>query len=169
MEQITVKKTVVGGLCTSCGVCVGICPKNCICWERDKGLYLPYINPEQCVSCGLCASVCPGLGHSYEVKSNPIDAVTGEYLECCNAWSKDPQVRHVSASGGVVTTLVKTLLKTGSYDSVFCLDTYISNQNNHVVKRQLSVCICINMWNTKSRFHIFSAIAVIREPNICIG
>ena len=124
MEQITVKKTVDGGLCTPCGACAGVCPKNCICWERDKGLYLPHINPEQCVSCGLCASVCPGLGHTYETKRSPKETVTGEYLECCNAWSRDPQVRHISASGGVVTTLVKTLLEQGIYNSVFCLDTY---------------------------------------------
>ena len=124
MEQITVSKTADAGLCTSCGVCKGICPRECIHWKQRDGLYIPQIDTEKCVNCGLCAHVCPGLGHSYETQKDPAATVTGKILSCCNAWSRDARQRHVSASGGVVSTMVEALLSAQLYDSVFCLDSY---------------------------------------------
>ena len=50
--------------------------------------------------------------------------MTGPVLECFNACSKDPELRHVSASGGVVSTMIRELLSTGLYDGASCLDTY---------------------------------------------
>ena len=124
MEQTTVKKTTDFGLCTSCSSCKGICPRDCIHWISKDGMFLPEIDKDACISCGLCASVCPGLGHSYEPREDAAETVTGQYLACFNAWSKDPNIRHTGASGGVITTMVKMLLEQGLYDSVFCLDTY---------------------------------------------
>lgn len=124
MERATVSKTVDSGLCTGCGVCAGICPRGCIGWKLRDGIHQPQIDPEACVRCGLCAAVCPGLGHRYAPAGDAVTTVTGPVRACFNAWSRDAQVRHVSASGGVVTTLVRSLLDTGAYDSVFCLDSY---------------------------------------------
>lgn len=120
----TVNATVENKLCISCGVCKGICPQNCISFRREHGMYYPAIDSDKCISCGLCADVCPGLGHEYSSKESASDTVTGEAIACFNAWSKDPTLRHVSASGGVVSTIVKTLLENGQYDAVFTLDTY---------------------------------------------
>lgn len=124
MEYITVSTTVQSKLCTSCGICKGICPKQCISWSRDDGLYLPHIDNEQCIHCGLCASVCPGLGHVYKTEKDAVTTVTGQAMQCFNAWSKDPEVRHNAASGGVVSTLIGTLLTAGAYDVAFCVDSY---------------------------------------------
>ena len=124
MERATVSKTVESGLCTGCGVCAGICPRGCIGWKLRDGIHQPQIDPEACVRCGLCASVCPGLGHRYEPAGDAVTTVTGPWLAAFNAWSRDAQVRHISASGGVVTTMVRSLLESGRYDSVFCLDSY---------------------------------------------
>lgn len=71
----------------------------------------------------MCVSVCPGLGHAYESRE-AVSAVTGTVLACFNAWSRDAHLRHISASGGVVSTMVESLLLERLYDSVFCLDTY---------------------------------------------
>ena len=120
----TIHATVEKHLCISCGVCKAICPKACIHWEKDEGMYLPRIDDRLCVNCGLCASVCPGIGHSYAAKETAPETVTGEVLKCFNAWSKDPQLRHVSASGGVISTLIRELLQKGMYDGAFCLDSY---------------------------------------------
>lgn len=120
----TVASTVQKGLCCSCGVCSGICPKNCISFRREDGLFLPVIDEAVCVGCGLCAELCPGLGHPYEPKGTAEATITGEYLACFNAWSRDEKVRHVSASGGVISTLIPALLRQGRYDGAFCLDSY---------------------------------------------
>ena len=124
MEQKTVSMTVQAGLCCGCGVCKGICPKECISWNKKDGLYVPQMDEQLCVHCGLCASVCPGLGHTYQTAGTAAATVTGPVLECFNAWSKDPELRHVSASGGVVSTIIRELLVSGAYDGAFCLDSY---------------------------------------------
>lgn len=124
MEQKTVSMTVQAGLCCGCGICKGICPKECISWNKKDGLYVPQMDEQLCVHCGLCASVCPGLGHTYETAEAAAATVTGPVLECFNAWSKDPELRHVSASGGVVSTIIRELLVSGAYDGAFCLDSY---------------------------------------------
>ena len=124
MNRMTVAYTAEHNLCCGCGICKGICPKACISWKRENGLYLPRIEESQCIHCGLCANVCPGLMHHYEPGETAMETVTGTVLECCNAWSKDTQLRHVSASGGVVSTIIRELLATGQYDGAFCLDSY---------------------------------------------
>ncbi len=124
MVSKTVQFTTENNLCCGCGVCAGICPKSCISWERKDGLYLPRIDEEKCVNCGMCAAVCPGLGHVYEPQETAVETVTGSVMESCNAWSKDAALRHVSASGGVISTMIRALLTGGIYDGAFCLDTY---------------------------------------------
>jgi formate hydrogenlyase subunit 6/NADH:ubiquinone oxidoreductase subunit I len=43
-------------LCTGCGLCVAVCPTNCLAMLG----HLPCLpRPRDCVSCGLCAAVCP--------------------------------------------------------------------------------------------------------------
>lgn len=123
MEK-TVNETRRADLCCGCGVCKGICPRGCISWERKNGLYVPRIDAAACVDCGLCAAVCPGLGHRYEPAATAEETVTGPVLAAYNAWSRDPELRHVSASGGVVSAMIRQLLAAGRYDGAFCLDSY---------------------------------------------
>lgn len=112
------------GLCCSCGICKGVCPKNCITFRRKDGMFLPVIDEAACVSCGLCTTLCPGLGHRYEPAATAEETVTGPVQAAFNAWSRDPELRHVSASGGVVSTIIRELLASGMYDGAFCLDSY---------------------------------------------
>lgn len=114
------KKT---GLCCSCGICKNICPKNCIEYQREKGMYVPVIDNNTCIHCGICTEVCPGIHETYEY-SNPKDAVIGNVLRSFNAWSKDPEIRHASASGGCISTIVSELLKKDVYDVAFMVNTY---------------------------------------------
>ncbi len=131
MERTTITNTVDAGLCSGCGICAGACPGSCIAWEKRSGMYLPRIDESLCTQCGLCAGVCPGLGHRYAPAADDLAAITGPVLESYNAWSRDEALRHISASGGVVTTLVQALLEQGRYDSVFCLDTYDYREQLH--------------------------------------
>lgn len=118
-----VKFTANVGLCCSCGLCKNICPKRAINYIRSGGMYLPVVDSCKCVSCGLCTKVCPGLGTDYP-NEDGLNAVYGTYKALYNAWSRNAEIRHISASGGVVSTLVQELLRQKYYDVAFCVDTY---------------------------------------------
>ena len=42
-------------LCTGCGTCIDICPKNAIVMQDDKA----YIQENLCKNCKKCVRVCP--------------------------------------------------------------------------------------------------------------
>lgn len=124
---MNVKENAINGLCCSCGICKSVCQSHAISYIRDKGMYVPQIDQALCNECGLCAKVCPGFCQDYQQNGKDVPllvAAEGEYIECFNAWSNDPDIRHNSASGGVVTTLIQTLLDNDCYDVAFCIDTY---------------------------------------------
>ncbi len=72
--------------CTACGICVKVCPPQCIWIERatDPETGKPKREPAQfhidlsiCMSCGFCAEFCPSdaikMGHDYEVAAYKRD------------------------------------------------------------------------------------------------
>ena len=119
----TIAFTTELNLCSGCGVCAGVCPKGCIEWKFKDGFYQPEIDRDACISCGLCGKACPGLGHDF-AELPEREAVKGAILFCRNAWSRDPAIRHVSASGGTVSVMVKSLLQKKIYDDAFLVDSY---------------------------------------------
>ena len=44
-------------LCTGCGICAKICPKDCIRMNEHGIAYLAY--PEDCALCVFCEMDCP--------------------------------------------------------------------------------------------------------------
>lgn len=125
MNLQSIKITTELNLCISCGVCKAVCPKKCISFQKINGMYQPSTNADECISCSLCKVVCPGLRHNYdEVNKGDKKKIIGNILDTYNAWSLDKDVRHHSASGGVVSTMVKQLLMNEIYDTAFCLDSY---------------------------------------------
>ena len=49
-------------LCKGCGLCIVKCPKKCLNWSKEVGLYqTPCVepNPDDCIACGMCALTCP--------------------------------------------------------------------------------------------------------------
>lgn len=123
MCKSTVELTKIAGICCSCGICKTICPKSCIEYKREDGMYYPVVDNENCIRCGLCYDICPGVAHNYSV-SDPIKAITGESVAACNAWSNNEEIRHNSASGGCISSLIVSLLELNEYDVATVLDTY---------------------------------------------
>jgi len=43
-------------LCTGCGICVAVCPTDCMAMQGP----LPWLpRPADCIRCALCVLVCP--------------------------------------------------------------------------------------------------------------
>lgn len=108
-------------LCTSCGACEGICPKNAIKMVINQfGIYQPEINPLRCDNCGICVKVCPG--HEFNYYDNclfihsalPELAGLGNYKALFAGHTTDLEILDIGQSGGFVSSLL-----------CFCLDQKI--------------------------------------------
>lgn len=92
-------------LCTGCGACATICPRECIRMIPDgEGFLRPVVDTQACVSCGCCQKVCPII----ESPGIPNEA-TIAYASI----NTDEQVRYSSTSGGVFSLLCCWVLKRG--------------------------------------------------------
>lgn len=134
MKSTVLESTVKRGLCTSCGICSVVCPKQCIEYRLLSGQYLPQIDDKTCVSCGKCADVCSNSVTDFEDISKPIPKIeqlfTGNIRAVYNLASKSADILKEATSGGAVTTIIKYLLENNIYDIAFLVDTF---QYDHFV------------------------------------
>lgn len=117
-----IDRTTEDGLCTSCGVCAAVCPVSCIRFERRSETYLPVIDHDKCILCGKCLRVCPGYSYTYGTG-------TGREPACFSVQAKDKKLLKHASSGGLVTAMVRKLLRDGQYHMAFLvLDYNYANQ-----------------------------------------
>lgn len=96
------KEICSASICTACGACENICPKQCVERIEDTS-YFHMVKGNGCVHCGLCEAVCP---MKREAELNyPIHAYA--------AWSMDDTERKTSASGGVAAALYRYAIQEG--------------------------------------------------------
>jgi coenzyme F420-reducing hydrogenase beta subunit len=125
MENSNIIKTRELDLCTSCEICIAVCPKDAVAMEYKFGQFLPKVDDKKCTKCGLCLKLCPGIDidplklRQKKISNHIID---GHFLESYTAYSNNPEIRKNSASGGLITTLIIELIKNKEFDAVFVLD-----------------------------------------------
>lgn len=104
MAMKTVHDVYRAGLCNSCGLCVGVCPKNAIEYKYTvEGLLKPVVDKKKCVDCTACVRYCPG--NCYTEKTNRNNE------KCYAIHSLNYETRYHGASGGFVTELLCHLLE----------------------------------------------------------
>ena len=118
-----ISSVVKNNLCVSCGLCAGVCPKKCISSLFNSGSYLPTIDENSCVNCGICYKICPGKSSDYSAVAHQ-NIFFGRAIKCLAVQTKDEKILLNSASGGVITTLIKNLLRDKIFDTAFLVDTY---------------------------------------------
>lgn len=133
MADNVVKRVVEWDRCCSCGICVGVCPAGALTMKiQANGDLAPSIDESSCRDgCSLCVSLCPFFGgvhnprpnneEKYAPSSVP-DAIFNEeigwHIRSFVGYRKQPELRCVSASGGLATWCLETLLKEGSVTRV---------------------------------------------------
>ena len=91
-----VSEVVKSDLCVGCGVCMDVCPKNCI--QINHGVVNnPTVWEQDCVACGKCLKACPGKGVEIEKLSESFfagegiikDSHIGYYHKCFSGYSNE--------------------------------------------------------------------------------
>jgi coenzyme F420 hydrogenase subunit beta len=129
------KATVIdSGLCTGCGMCVGVCPNRV--WELNwvDGDAEPALTRNECSACGVCVAVCPGkeiplleLEELFLGKSrDPLCDEVGIYRTAYKACAGQAAVRDAGAAGGVATALLAYGLDQKRFDG-----TIVAGFNAH--------------------------------------
>lgn len=91
--------------CCGCGACADICPVSAIKLKNDNvGNKYPIINEDICINCGACARVC-GFHKVIPTDTNQINGYV--------AVGTDPILLKRSASGGIFSTIAKSILSKG--------------------------------------------------------
>ncbi len=131
----TIEGIVDSGLCTGCGTCFSICPRNAIMINRSysKGVYEPVVDHELCNKCSLCKNVCPGnildLGEMNRLvfTAEPKDRLVGHIVNCYLGYSESYKVRYNGASGGIITEMLLFLLEENIIDGALVVRMSESN------------------------------------------
>jgi coenzyme F420-reducing hydrogenase beta subunit len=96
-------------LCSGCGVCALVCPKECISYEKDViGSLYASVNEKMCINCGACQKVCP-------IQQPFGKGIIG--LNSYAAYSKNQDIRFRGSSGGLFETISEWVL--GKKGSIF--------------------------------------------------
>ncbi|MCD8380512.1 MAG: Coenzyme F420 hydrogenase/dehydrogenase, beta subunit C-terminal domain, partial [Lachnospiraceae bacterium] len=90
-------------MCSGCGLCAEICPKNAINIVDDLDVYNAVIHENKCISCNSCHKVCPN--------NNPIRCVFPS--SWYQGWAVDDKIRQNSSSGGFATAISYSFVKNG--------------------------------------------------------
>lgn len=131
MKSPVITNVVAYDLCIGCGLCAALCPQGLLAMQWNHyGEYNPVeVNP--CTTeCGLCLKVCPFFDHEENedtigkelygsVPGIQHRSETGYYLATDVGYSE--KHRPTSASGGMTTWLLETLLQEGIVDHVVCV------------------------------------------------
>ncbi|NVM18385.1 MAG: Coenzyme F420 hydrogenase/dehydrogenase, beta subunit C-terminal domain [Candidatus Lokiarchaeota archaeon] len=106
--------------CSGCGLCVGICPVNCLDVYNGFGK----IDEDKCIRCGLCFFVCPrsylpvSVLNMTQDKSSEIKnySQVGHYLEAYSARTKLKDIAKVCQDGGITSTCLHYLFDSKTID-----------------------------------------------------
>lgn len=124
-----------GGYCIGCGICAAVCPRHVIAIHENSYGELSAASDGECsMPCGICVRACPMSASDDENASYDETSIAARLFGTQNGICSDPFLgyyhgtyvaavhddnsRVASASGGMATLVLKTLLAKGDVDAV---------------------------------------------------
>jgi coenzyme F420-reducing hydrogenase beta subunit len=90
--------------CCGCGVCVSVCPTDCIeMISNAEGFLYPQVDVTRCNRCGICVEGCP-----WQNQPDIYKRINPPYVYA--AWHLNSNVRLQSSSGGVFTAIAEEII-----------------------------------------------------------
>ncbi|NLF62152.1 MAG: 4Fe-4S binding protein [Lentisphaerae bacterium] len=100
------KEVIGANKCIGCGVCIAVCPRQCISMQEDaEGFLQPVIDGSRCVDCGKCRQSCPQLSIRKDANRAPLLVRGGS--------ARDPDLLKQASSGAIFPLLAKQVLSRG--------------------------------------------------------
>lgn len=131
-------------LCVGCGICKPICPTYAITMGFDPNKeYRPEVSSELCVNCGLCLKVCPSSRENIVPRIDEASKRSYDYgIENVIGIYKGYEINYdnyiKSASGGVLSALIKYLLSEKIVDAVIHAEQLYGNSENKYFSASIS-------------------------------
>lgn len=122
-----ISQIVSQNMCCGCGACASICPKSCITFIEGKYVNYPIVEPEKCIDCDLCMKVCPGNKNIKRFIENKKVNIQDDIKALKVSYSTDENLRFKSASGGVISQMLKSLMEVNEIDGAIVVT---QNKNN---------------------------------------
>jgi coenzyme F420-reducing hydrogenase beta subunit len=131
LEPNVIENIVKNDLCIGCGICAAMCPQKALVMKfNEYGEYNPVLEGNCSNKCDLCISVCPfndGNKNETVLGTELYESIseikyrfeTGYYLDSYVGYSNE--FRQTSASGGMATWFLTTLLQKDIVDHVICV------------------------------------------------
>lgn len=137
-----ISKVVYDNKCIGCGICAGTCPNSAIEMIVNRnGDLSATVNEDLCIQkCSLCLDICnfssgyfnPREMNSllYSKNNKNFKEEVGWYQNSFIGFNKNPIERKNSASGGLLSFILKKLLKDNIVDRVTIIKYSNSNSDN---------------------------------------
>lgn len=122
--------------CIGCGVCAGVCPSNNLHMDwSDKGELIPKLNDSCKDNCSICLDICPFNNHPINqddiakslyanIPNISYNEYAGYCLNCYVGFHKDEEKRIKSASGGLASLFLSSLLEEKIVDKIICVGNF---------------------------------------------
>ena len=123
-SNCNINAIIANNLCIGCGLCGVVCPEEAISFRWTKSqAWEPVIDSEKCLNCSQCYKVCPNSPEciaDYAMSASNEDDMFGllDSEGCYLSYDLNLNDRKKSASGGVLTLLLKELLSSDEIDGV---------------------------------------------------
>lgn len=162
-----------GYLCSNCGACSAICPKNAISFQTTNIGRLYASVDHTCVECGLCVKVCPSLDR-LSFPQIDTDPYIGNILSVDIGRSTNQEYYQNAQSGGVCTSILAYLFDTRAIDAaVVCRMEYdvlpkvsaiIVTDKGALKSVQKSCYTPVNLLSCLRETHRYSSVAIVGLP-----